>query len=422
MNRSTKTRFAIFQILIEIYKKNFNFETIFNKKITEFQFNQKEISFINNVCLNTMRKHIHCRIILNKFVKKSLKTREYILLSSAVVQIFYLKIKPYAVVNETVNVSKKIGVFPSLINAILKNIINDINDLNKLTIKLEDFPQWFVDQVNRGETDYLDCFLKTFDDQPSLHLVFKSEEAFCNFREPFTKSSNKSAFVSIQKKISNLHNYDKGNWWVQDFSSMIPLAINDNINNLEILDICAAPGGKSFQILSDNKVTLNDKSSKRILRLKENLKRLQFSPKINNQDGLSLKEYKKYDIVILDSPCSSVGTIRKNPEIFFKSKKPDFSKLNKLQRDLLTKSSKLVKNKGKIIYMVCSFLQSETLDIVEEFLKVNTNFSVEKYKANKDLLYVNSLISQEGYLLTPPEKFKNYYIDGFFSAQLIRND
>ena len=422
MNRSTKTRFAIFQILIEIYKKNFNFETIFNKKITEFQFNQKEISFINNVCLNTMRKHIHCRIILNKFVKKSLKTREYILLSSAVVQIFYLKMKPYAVVNETVNVSKKIGVYPSLINAILKNIINNINDLNKLIIRLEDFPQWFVDQVNRGQTDYLDCFLKTFDSQPSLHLVFKSKEAFCNFREPFTKSSNKSAFVCVQKKISNLHNYDKGNWWVQDFSSMIPLAINNNINNLEILDICAAPGGKSFQILSDNKVTLNDINSKRILRLKENLKRLKFSPEINNFDGLSLKEYKKYDIVILDSPCSSVGTIRKNPEIFFKSKKPDFSKLNKLQRDLLNKSSKLVKNKGKIIYMVCSFLQSETLDIVKEFLKVNTNFSVEKYKANKDTLNVKSLISQEGHLLTPPKKFKNYYIDGFFSAQLVRHD
>ena len=107
MNRSTKTRYTIFQILIEIFKKNKNYENVFDEKISEFNFNQKEISFINNICLNTMRRSIHCKLILGKFAKKKLKINEFILLSSAVVQIVYLKIKPYAVINETVNVSKK---------------------------------------------------------------------------------------------------------------------------------------------------------------------------------------------------------------------------------------------------------------------------------------------------------------------------
>ena len=70
MNRSTKTRYVIFQILIEIFKKNRNFESVFNEKITKLNFTKGEISFINNVCLNTMRKNIYCKIILNKFVKK----------------------------------------------------------------------------------------------------------------------------------------------------------------------------------------------------------------------------------------------------------------------------------------------------------------------------------------------------------------
>ena len=70
MNRSTKTRYVIFQILVEIFKKNRNFERVFGEKIAEDNFNQDEISFINNVCLNTMRKNIYCKIILNKFVKK----------------------------------------------------------------------------------------------------------------------------------------------------------------------------------------------------------------------------------------------------------------------------------------------------------------------------------------------------------------
>ena len=74
MNRSTKTRYVIFQILAEIFKKNKNFETVFNKLIINQDFNQKDISFINNVCLNTMRRSVHCKLILNKFSKSGLTT------------------------------------------------------------------------------------------------------------------------------------------------------------------------------------------------------------------------------------------------------------------------------------------------------------------------------------------------------------
>ena len=74
MNRSTKTRYIIFQILVEIFKKNKNFETVFNKIIIGQDFNQRDISFINNVCLNTMRRNIHCKLILNKFIKSKLNT------------------------------------------------------------------------------------------------------------------------------------------------------------------------------------------------------------------------------------------------------------------------------------------------------------------------------------------------------------
>ena len=83
-------------------------------------------------------------------------------------------------------------------------------------------------------------------------------------------------------------------------------------------------------------------------------------------------------MVILDAPCSSIGTIRRHPEIFFKSKKPNFSSLNKLQKNLLEKSSRLIKNKGKIVYMVCSFFYSETIGIVENFLKKKKAF-IERY-------------------------------------------
>ena len=106
----------------------------------------------------------------------------------------------------------------------------------------------------------------------------------------------------------------------------------------------------------------------------------------------------------------------------FRSKDPNLKDLNKLQTNLLKKSSKLVKNKGKIIYMVCSFLYSETVEIIINFLKENKNFSIEKYNPNIKLLDIKNLISNEGYFLTIPTSYNKHFIDGFFSVQLIRND
>jgi 16S rRNA (cytosine967-C5)-methyltransferase len=422
MNRSTKIRYIIFQILIEIFKKNKNFNAIFDDKIAEHDFNQNELTFINNVCLNSMRRSIHSKIILNKFVKKKLKINEFILLCSAITQIVYLKIKPYAVVNETVNVSKKIKVFPGFINAILKNILKNINDVKRTEIKLTDFPEWFVNEIKKTRNINTHNFIDTFYKQPDLHIVFKSEKYLKGFTELYTKSSSKSAFLKVQKKISDIENFYKGEWWVQDFSSMVPLAINNNIKNSNILDMCSAPGGKAFQILLNNRVVLNDISKKRIFKLRENLSRLGFKPEIKNLNALNFDEKIKYDIVLLDSPCSSIGTIRKHPEILFRSKKPNFTELNKLQNNLLRKSAKLVKKNGKIIYMVCSFFHSETIKIIKKFLDENKNFSIKKYDNNLDLFDTKNLISEEGYFFTLPTKYKNNYIDGFFSVELIRND
>jgi len=203
---------------------------------------------------------------------------------------------------------------------------------------------------------------------------------------------------------------------------MLPLAFNYKTKNLNILDMCAAPGGKAFQILSNNKAVLNDINIKRISKLKTNLSRLKFKPEIMNLNGLDFDESHKFDMIILDAPCSSIGTIRRHPEIIFKSKNPDFGTLNQLQKSLLEKSSKLVNNKGKIIYMVCSFFYSETIGIIENFLKKNRNFDIERYSPNKEFYDLKYLISKEGYFLTLPTKYKNFNIDGFFSVQLVRND
>ena len=104
-------------------------------------------------------------------------------MSSAIVQIIYLKIKPYAVVNETVNVAKKVKIFPGFVNALLKNILNNLDEVSKTKIGLYDFPDWFVKQVNNKKKFKTEKFIETFCDQPSLHLVFKSEKYLINLKK-----------------------------------------------------------------------------------------------------------------------------------------------------------------------------------------------------------------------------------------------
>ncbi|MDC0161875.1 hypothetical protein OAI94_01545, partial [bacterium] len=380
MKKSTKIRIIIFEILIEIYKNNKNFDELFETKIKLNKLNEQDRSFVYNISINTMRYNLHSKKILKLFVKKKLKPAQYILLISAITQLVFLKIKNYAVVFETVEVAKKIGLYPAFINAVLKKIDQDKKKLEKIDINMEDFPMWFQDEIKKDDRLNLNLFFNSYFHESSLHVVFKSNKLIHFFKEKYELSSKDSAFIKSHKKVPELSNYDKGHWWVQNFSSMIPIKLCESPKNKDILDLCAAPGGKAFQLLSQNtQVLLNDKSKRRIKKLKENLFRLNLSAIIKNYDALFFPENKKFDLVIIDAPCSSIGTVRSNPEIIFKNKAPDMKSLNELQKNLLIKSSKILKTKGIINYMVCSFFISETIDPIQKFLNINKNFSILKY-------------------------------------------
>ena len=203
-----------------------------------------------------------------------------------------------------------------------------------------------------------------------------SELKMKNFNEDHIKTTNISGFINEKKKIIDIENYEKGHWWVQDFSSMLPIYLSPEFKGKEILDMCSAPGGKAFQALClESAVTLNDINKKRIVILEKNLERLNLNCNITNIDALNIDENENFDVVILDSPCSGVGTLRRNPEILYKKTPPNLDLLVGMQKKLINKAAKLLKKKGVLIYMVCSFLYKETKGIKKKFLYENKNFS-----------------------------------------------
>ena len=156
--------------------------------------------------------------------------------------------------------------------------------------------------------------------------------------------------------------------------------------------------------------------------MRENLKRLNFNCKLTIQDVLTISNRKKFDLIVLDAPCSSIGTIRRHPEIFFRKIGPNFNKIISLQKKLLEKAVKILNINGILIYMVCSFLTDEGQNQIINFLKKNKNFDLLKFSRESKILG-ESFVDKNGFYFVLPSKLENgILVDGFFAAKLIKND
>ena len=421
MIKGEKIRLDIHNILYTIFKSNKNLNTSSIEKIIN-KHKQEDISFLNNVILNSMRYHIHVEKIINSHIRKKLRVHEKILLLSAITQIVFLDFKEYAVINCSVEIAKKLKIYHGIVNATLKRISKNKNFLKKTKINFSDLPLWFRDETKSFSKDEKDKFIKSISQEPNLHIVFKNEEKLINSKEKVIKTSGISGFLESKTKITNINSFKNGDWWVQDFSSFFP---NKNILNFKktskVLDACAAPGGKAFQILSRNiDLVLNDKNKSKIKILRSNLERLKFQTKIFNKDFISFDFKEKYNYVIVDAPCSAIGTIRKNPEIFFKNNGPNINELIIIQEKMLEKASSLLHKKGYILYMVCSFLKKETEEQISKFLKKNNSFEL----CNIELIVKNTKYSKlikNKFMFTLPDTIFDRNIDGYFAAYLQKN-
>ena len=180
-------------------------------------------------------------------------------------------------------------------------------------------PQWFRDEVRDWNKITQNNFLNCLTQKPCLHIVFKNNIDTKKLKDLGKSTTKKSMFVKKNDQIKDIPYYNDGLWWVQDFSAMLPIYLLGNIKDLRTVDMCAAPGGKTLQLLSNNvNLDIYEKNNKKIIDLKKNLHRCGYKININCLDSLKIKKENFYDIAVLDAPCSSIGTIRRNPEILFR--------------------------------------------------------------------------------------------------------
>ena len=161
-------------------------------------------------------------------------------------------------------------------------------------------------------------------------------------------------------QISALPGFAEGAFWVQDAAAALAVRMLGDVTGLSVLDLCAAPGGKTLQLADGGaEVTALDISGPRLVRVQENLARTGLRAKIVTADALQWAPPAPYDAILLDAPCSATGTIRRHPDLPFLRQPSDIAGLVELQARLLDRALGWLKPGGRLVYCTCSLLQDE---------------------------------------------------------------
>jgi 16S rRNA (cytosine967-C5)-methyltransferase len=224
--------------------------------------------------------------------------------------------------------------------------------------------------------------------------------------------------------IPELPGFPEGAWWVQDAAAALPARLLAARPGARVLDLCAAPGGKTLQLAATGaRVTAVDRSAPRLERLRENVARLGLDVEVAVADALTLKP-EDHDAVLLDAPCSATGTIRRHPDVAWTKAEGDIARLAALQAKLLDHAAGLVRPDGLLVYCTCSLEPEEGEAQIAAFLARETRF-VRVPVGLEEVGGAAELIDRNGDLRTLPSHLPEVPgarggLDGFFASRLRR--
>jgi len=436
------------KILTRVERTDAYLEKVIDFEIKNELLNDYDKSLLNEMCHGVIRWMRRLDWFLNGFyrgnwekctpeIKNTLRVALY--------QILFLnKIPDFAAVNEAVEFVKKISTqkHADVVNGLLRTIIRtkenlvyptrEIDEVKYLGI-MQSHPNWMVKRwINRFGFDEAEKLAESNNKRPILTLRIntlktKKEEILKRLDSKqmtvrVCRHINYFITLRLMSKIYLDEDFKNGLYTVQDESAGLPSVLLNPSENDLVLDMCAAPGGKSThlaQIMKNKgKIVAVDKYDAKIKMMMKNAERLgvtniEFVQDDNRDPQSELITGQKFDKILLDAPCSGLGVLSKKPEIRWKREPENILELVKIQKEFLENASKLVKEGSIIVYSTCSTEQEENMDIVNDFLEHHPEFRIDD--AGK---YVDkSLVNEQGCVETFPHR---HGIDGSFAARLIK--
>ena len=221
-----------------------------------------------------------------------------------------------------------------------------------------------------------------------------------------------------QAQVTAIPGYDTGDWWVQDAAAALPARLLGDIAGQRMLDLCAAPGGKTAQlILAGGRVTAVEQSASRMKRLKANLARLGMEAEFLQSRLEDLDPEPRFDAILLDAPCSSTGTIRRHPDVFWTKGAGDVAKLAGVQARLLRHAFAMLRPGGTLVFSNCSLDPAEGEALVDAFL-AETPDAARRPARPEDWPGLETAVDARGDIRTTPAMLGG--VDGFYAAVLTR--
>ena len=429
------------ELLIEIMEGNVFCDRALHHALDRYQMEKRDRSFLTRLVEGTVERCIELDYILNQFSKvraDKMKPAIRNILRLSVYQIVYMdQVPDSAVCNEAVKLTAKRNMqnLKGFVNGVLRSVARE---KEKLTYPSKDdavsylsvrysLPEWiaaeFIKEYGEERAEKIAASFLKENDGISIHCMtghFSVEQVRETLEQEGVlvkegKLVKDALRISDFSSLKELTAFQKGMFQVQDESSMLAGQIAGIQEKDVVIDVCAAPGGKTFyaaDLCRDGQVISCDLSEEKTERIYENKKRLGFENVtiyINDATVLRKEWVEMADVVIADLPCSGLGVIGKKCDIKYKTTKEDILQLAKLQRQILSVVSNYVKTGGRLIFSTCTMTKSENQENAEWMEK---NLSLRPVSFEDKLPEkLQGLTGVRGYLQILPDMADT---DGFF--------
>lgn len=350
------------------------------------------------------------------------------LLRVAVAQILFMNVPDHAAVNVSVNLAERMGLIrqKGLVNAVLRRVAREGGDITaRQDIPRLNIPNWMLSDwiKHYGKRTGLEAATASLLEAP-LDLSLKNNSDTAHWAKILNADilpTGSLRIIDHAGSIEHLNGFHDGAWWVQDAAAALPIHILGDIKGKRLIDLCAAPGGKTAQAASRGAhVIAIDRSAPRLEMMRRNLDRLGLtgSVEIIEADGTTYQTPEPADIVLIDAPCTATGTLRRNPDILLHRDEHDVARMNVYQEKLLTHALTLLKPGGMIVYAVCSLQHGEGEGMIAAFLETHREVTRVPITAEQ-VGGLSEIINANGEIRALPGHLKNLgSIDGFFTVVL----
>lgn len=449
-NKSIKqsSRYLAMEILEKIEVEKAYSNLLLRKVIDDKELSKEESNLLTELVYGVIQRKMTLDYQLEPFIKKQKKLQNWViqLLRISLYQMEYLdRIPEHAIINEAGKIARKRGHrgIVGLVNGVLRNIqrkgVREVSAIEPLRERLSvqySLPLWLIDefivQIGEDETEKLAASLS---ERPSLSLRVNLKKIS---REEALEELTSEGYQIIPSTVSpfgiiitngvpvETRLFKEGYLAVQDESSMLVAPALNIEPSHQVLDACAAPGGKTMHIATNyldaqegGKVVALDVHEHKLDLIKENAIRQHVESVVEAKqlDARNITDEfpeNSFDRILVDAPCSGLGLMRRRPEIRYTKTKEDIISLQKLQLEILEEVSKTLKSGGELIYSTCTITTLENQDVVRAFLDKHSEFTLV------DVEYPNSDMkpNEDGTITIYPHQHNT---DGFFISKLVKN-